>query len=137
MAPRQPSAQADSRARLKRAGLRVTVYRTLNTLVEAGIAHRVDPGDRVYRFGLSAPAGQPAAAHRHPHFVCDECGAMECVEDAEVIVRARPARRATGSPDAKGLHRRVTRQEVLLRGTCGDCKPRPARKPAPRRRRTA
>lgn len=93
---------------------RVTVYRTLNSLVETGMAHRVDPGDRVFRFGLNAAdaAGRPARDHDqpHPHFVCDSCGGVECMEEADVVVKAAP-----------GAKRRVTHQEVQLHGLCSDC----------------
>ncbi|TVQ63356.1 MAG: transcriptional repressor, partial [Phycisphaerales bacterium] len=57
-----------------RAADRVTVYRALNAFVEHGLAHRMDPGDRVWRFALAeAPAHAhdtpPHAPHAsHPHF---------------------------------------------------------------------
>jgi Fur family ferric uptake transcriptional regulator len=120
---------------------RVTVYRTLNTLVDRGIAHRVNPGDRVFRFGLSpgVGAGAGGSAHGHPHFVCDECGAVECLEDAEVIVKPRAAARTRGKSAAarRTPAFRVSQQEVLLHGTCGDCTTPSAgssRKPARARR---
>lgn len=87
---------------------RVTVYRTLNSLVKSGIAHRVDPGDRTWRYGLLAEHhGQ------HAHFVCDECGTIRCLEDAMITVsmKGRP------SPDRF----RVKQQDVYLHGTCETC----------------
>ena len=107
---------------LRRSGKpdRVTVYRTLNALVEAGIAHRVDPGDRIFRFGLAgdhAAHARPAAAKHpdHPHFVCNSCGTVECLEDSEVVIRPR---RGGEAPPAR---RRVTQKDVMLHGTCEDC----------------
>lgn len=105
---------------------RVTVYRTLSTLVEAGLAHRMDPGDRVFRFALVHPLGTPAPAHAeksdtpasghgHPHLVCDSCGTVECVDDAEVVVH----RRDSATP-ARGAFK-VKQQQVILHGTCEDC----------------
>lgn len=102
---------------------RVTVYRTLNSFVEAGLAHRLDPGDRIFRFGLvpTAPRspGQPErqpAGHAHPHFVCDECGTVECLDDSEVTVQTRAPSATKKSPSF-----RVKQHEVLLHGTCGEC----------------
>lgn len=87
---------------------RVTVYRTLNSLVEAGIAHKVDPGDRVWRYGLLA------ADHRqHAHFVCDACGTIRCLEEAMITVSMK------GKPSADRF--KVTQQDVYLHGTCEDC----------------
>jgi len=125
---------------------RVTVYRTLNALVDAGIAHRMDPGDRVFRFGLtgdhaahvpsagkscgcgpSENCGHPASAtgaprvpdqsHGHPHFLCESCGKVECLEDTEVVLQPK-----AGSP-RRAVAQKVRQQEVLLKGTCGDCDP--------------
>ena len=98
---------------------RVTVYRTLNSLVEAGVAHKVDPGDRVYRFGLTAPtASTKDAGHQHPHFVCDACGNVECLEDTEVIVQARDGAKR-GAMKRKKM--KLSSQDVLLHGTCEGC----------------
>ncbi|MBX3402461.1 MAG: transcriptional repressor [Phycisphaeraceae bacterium] len=144
---------------------RVTVYRTLNALVDAGIAHKVDPGDRVFRFGLagdhaahvpiaakscdcgpSENCAHPAAAAvipthdadkaGHPHFLCESCGKVECMDDTEIVLKPRDQR-----PPLRPAPR-IRQQDVLLRGTCGECEPdsrpapresapqKPARKPA-------
>ncbi len=98
---------------------RVTVYRTLNALVDAGLAHRVDPGDRVFRFSLtdhSRCEGDHHHDHEHPHLVCDSCGVVECMDDAEVIIR----RRESAAPTTP-LTWRVKQQSVTVRGTCGRC----------------
>lgn len=97
---------------------RVTVYRTLNTLVESGLAHRVDPGDRIFRYGLTDHSHCNGEEHRHEHahFVCDACGVVECIDDAEVIVRPRK------SPLAERRFR-VRQQDVTLHGTCERCGP--------------
>jgi Fur family ferric uptake transcriptional regulator len=90
----------------------VTLYRTLNTFTELQLVHRVRGSDRSARYALGAP--QPRAAHRHPHFVCDECGTVECMADAPI-------------PDSlvKSLHvkreYRVKFPEVLLHGVCPKC----------------
>ncbi len=107
---------------------RVTVYRTLSTLVEVGLAHRMDPGDRVFRFAIPKTvhsdlaqttsgdaAGSESNGHAHPHRVCDSCGTVECMEDAEVVVHRRGD--ATTASDAFS----VKQQDVILHGTCGEC----------------
>ena len=51
-----------------------TVYRTLDVLVEAGLALRTDlGGDRVFY--------EPAREHPHHHLVCERCGAVRHVHD--------------------------------------------------------
>lgn len=105
---------------------RVTVYRTLNALVERGLAHKVDPGDRVFRFQLTdhARCTHENHDHEHPHFVCDACGQVECLDGAEVVVKS-PVPQIDTPP-------RVLRQNVVLHGTCGGCV-----LPAPRSRRSS
>lgn len=119
---------------------KVTVYRTLNTLVEANLAHKIDPGDRVFRYSLTdhAHCTDGHHDHEHPHMICERCGAVECIEDAEVVIKPRGSHDHAGG-EAKGgagknagekgtpgtpskLRRfRVTRQEITLRGTCERC----------------
>lgn len=153
---------------------RVTVYRTLTTLAKSGIAHRIDAGDRVFRYALAAggshhahtpdplqtpgdqlltPRHNPAqrialkalaiAEHVHPHFVCDTCGIVECVNAFDSVLKPvrtpkparatksahapRPARSAQAATaplaSAAGFYkdRKITRHEVLLHGTCRAC----------------
>jgi Fur family transcriptional regulator, ferric uptake regulator len=55
-------------------------------------------------------------AHQHPHFVCDECGNVECLEDTEVIVQKK---KGTEKPVKKKM--RLSARDVLLHGTCEEC----------------
>ncbi len=88
---------------------RATLYRNLTDLVRAGLARRTDLGDRVWRFEA---AGRDAS-HHHPHFVCQDCGAVTCLPQVDVAVRAR-----AGAPAA------VRQQEcaVQLKGRCDGCR---------------
>lgn len=87
---------------------RVTVYRTLNSLVDARLAHRMDPGDRVWRYGLLGEEHD-----QHAHFVCDTCGAIRCLADATINVSFK----GRGSREKF----RVTQQDVYLHGSCEGC----------------
>lgn len=91
---------------------RVTIYRTLNSLVDAGLAHKVDPGDRVWRYGLLVQAGHQAH-DGHAHFVCDACGTVRCLQDSTIKV-------SLGQGD-KGERFKVTQRDVYLHGTCEKC----------------
>lgn len=55
----------------------VTVYRTLNTLVEEGIAQAVGTTDRGRRFEVHACEGCRVG---HPHLECRGCGDIQCLE---------------------------------------------------------
>lgn len=59
---------------------RVTLYRTLAALQEAGLVHRTQDDRGVWRFGAHA-ARRGACPGDHPHFACTKCGGMRCLED--------------------------------------------------------
>ena len=86
---------------------RATIYRNLIDLAEAGLLRRTDVGDHVWRF--EATAGEHDAAH--PHFVCTECGAVECLPELELTVKRSRAPRAV----------RQRQVEVHVRGLCDAC----------------
>jgi Fur family transcriptional regulator, ferric uptake regulator len=84
-----------------------TIYRNLLDLVEVGLARRTDVGDHVWRFEVVV------AGHRedHPHFVCKECGVVECLPDVELLVPRTKAPRSV----------KKRQVELQLRGLCDTC----------------
>lgn len=86
-----------------------TVYRSLVALVDAGLALRADVGDHVWRFQAATDDARP---HEHPHFVCVECGGVECMPDVEVKV-------PRGSRVPRSVERQVV--DVQVRGRCDNC----------------
>jgi Fur family transcriptional regulator, ferric uptake regulator len=91
----------------------VTVYRTLNTFTRKKLVHRVHGEDRTWRYALSGGAMQ-SPAHQHPHFVCDECGTVECLEDASIPKTFVSSLRV-------GSRYSVRYPEVVLHGLCPKC----------------
>jgi Fur family ferric uptake transcriptional regulator len=90
---------------------RTTVYRALSDLAEAGLLSRFDAGDHVWRFEL-APASGAQARPAHAHFLCNDCGAIECLPEESLGLR-----QAARSP--RSIVAEVS--DVLLRGHCRDC----------------
>lgn len=89
---------------------RVTVFRNLVALVDAGLLRRVDLGDRVWRYewiGLGAHDEEG-----HPHFTCERCGATTCLDAAEIQLRHDDPRWDAVLADAV----------VQLRGVCTACR---------------
>jgi Fur family transcriptional regulator, ferric uptake regulator len=90
----------------------VTVYRTLNTFARKGLVHRVRGEDRTWLYAVGE-TGQ-RQTHRHPHFVCESCGRVECLESAEI-----PDRFVKSLGINSGYT--VRYPEVLLHGLCPRC----------------
>lgn len=91
---------------------RVTVYRTVGSLEEATLLHRMDPGDRIWRYGILQQDH-----HHHAHFVCDDCGEVRCLEDATISIDFGEKSKRKSGPDKL----KVTAQDVYLRGVCEKC----------------
>lgn len=93
-----------------RAGDPATVFRNLATLTDADLAVRTDLGDRVWRF--AAKSSHQTEGHEHPHFLCSECGVVECMPNIEV--RARAGQRVPRSVSNHAA-------QVQLKGVCDVC----------------
>jgi Fur family ferric uptake transcriptional regulator len=96
---------------------RATVYRNLMDLADKGIVARSDLGDHVWRFELRRTQAQSDGSRTghgtdHPHFVCTDCGDIECLPQVAVRVVG-----AEGAPRA--LAEKAV--EVQVKGLCDDC----------------
>jgi Fur family transcriptional regulator, ferric uptake regulator len=103
---RQPVSHPELTERLAGTSLdRVTIYRNLLSLTEAGVLVRTQLGDNVWRYEL--PQNKTPEHDRHPHFVCTDCGDIACLPANTVRLRGEAARNEVA--------------EVQLRGRCVAC----------------
>jgi len=105
---KNPMTQQEIMKKMSRVKLNyVSIYRTLETFVEAGIIHKVESGDRVWRFALG---NEKKEGHGHPHFTCRSCGITECIDEVKV-------------PDKIPLKIGyiIEKQELFLKGLCPKC----------------
>ena len=86
---------------------KVTVYRTLESMVGAGLVHKAFVHKRAKHFEL---ADRCTDAQCHPHFTCVSCGVTNCVVGVSI-------------PIVKGLEEGfiIHRQQVYLEGLCPRC----------------
>ncbi len=89
---------------------RVTIYRSLIEMAEAGLLTRMELGDRVWRYELRRAGHAEGATHLH--FLCVDCGKIECLDGTSVAKALAPAIRRAASG---------TISEVLLKGHCRQC----------------
>jgi Fur family transcriptional regulator, ferric uptake regulator len=87
---------------------RVTLYRTLETLRGAGLVHQILGKDGIWRYGVHAPGFLDCPAN-HPHFLCLECGKMECLPAQTLPHVEVPSRYA------------VKGKQLVVYGCCGAC----------------
>lgn len=86
----------------------ITLYRTLATLEEARLVHRVVGLDGVWRY-CAQPRDTAGCPANHVHFWCSVCGAMACLLDQPMPRVAVPA--------GAEVHARY----FLVHGRCAAC----------------
>ena len=86
---------------------RVTIYRTLESLVNAGLVHKVFLQERCWHFELSHNCSKNQC---HPHFTCTNCGDTHCLTETSI-------------PMAKSPHKGflIRQQRIQLEGLCPKC----------------
>jgi Fur family ferric uptake transcriptional regulator len=89
---------------------RVTIYRNLKDLAEAGLVARTDLGDHTWRFELQGQ--RESHLSTHPHFTCTSCGTVSCLPQSTVDLKV--GRRMPWKSSPKALH-------VYLQGVCSRC----------------
>lgn len=108
-AAQQPVSHADMVDALGAFGFdQSTLFRVLTELSEAGLVNRLDLGDQIRRFELRGAPGAPE--FDHAHFLCTECGKIQCLEGYRF--RLTP-------PRSGKLPGEIT--EVLFKGRCAKC----------------
>lgn len=88
----------------------VNIYRALDAFIKAGIVHKVETGEKNWRFALCTCNSK---GHCHPHFICQGCGLTECLSEFQV---------PQISLSAEGYV--VQSQEMYLKGLCASCSSR-------------
>jgi len=86
---------------------KVTIYRTLESLLGVGLVHKVFIDKRAWHFELAENCTESQC---HPHFTCTSCGDTTCLTEISL-------------PMAKSPHKGfvIHRQQVRLEGLCPAC----------------
>jgi len=85
----------------------VSIYRSLDSYIKLGLAHRIAGEDGTWLFALNSCDGEP-----HPHFFCRSCGKYECLRGIPV-------------PEIAGISKHYLIEEKVsyVKGLCSDCTP--------------
>ena len=86
---------------------KVTIYRTLESFLDAGLVHKAFMGKRAWHFEL---AHNCTKSQCHPHLTCTNCGNTHCLTGMTL-------------PMAESPHMGfiIHRQQVRLEGLCPAC----------------
>ena len=95
---------------------RVTIYRTLQTFVQKGVAHTVDTLHSGVVYGLCADnCTEEKHNDEHPHFICEKCKTITCTNDFSYAIREN-----NSTTKAYKIHK----IEVSIKGLCPNCAPK-------------
>jgi len=86
---------------------KVSIYRTLETLLKVGLVHKAFMGKRAWHFEL---AHNCTESQCHPHFTCTNCGSTHCLTEMRPPMIKSPY---------KGFV--IKHQQVRLEGLCPAC----------------
>jgi Fur family transcriptional regulator, ferric uptake regulator len=122
---------------------RVTLYRALDCLIDAGLAHRIAGDDRIFRYSAgtdladrqtASPAEPRQRQHQHGHFKCTRCARIFCLEkngaaevaqeDAAAVAKRQLALRRRLQTELQrtlGEGFRSHDIELTIKGWCADC----------------
>jgi Fur family ferric uptake transcriptional regulator len=104
---------------------RVTLYRALDCLTDAGLAHKIAGDDRVFRYNSGTEHSDPGVAlqrgprephHQHGHFKCTRCAKVFCLDS---IGEAGLLQNALQESLGKGFQSHDI--EFTIKGWCADC----------------
>ena len=86
---------------------KVTIYRTLESLLKVGLVHKAFIEKRAVHYEL---AHNCTESQCHPHFTCTSCGNTHCLTEISLPMAESPH---------KGFI--IQRQQVRLEGLCPAC----------------
>lgn len=103
----QALSEQEIRDRLEGHYDRTTFYRSFKTLEEHQIIHKIVVDNQLVKYALDN-----SITHKwqHVHFYCNSCQSVKCLEEVPVQKFELP----------DGFY--GTETEVLIKGTCADCK---------------
>lgn len=122
---------------------RVTLYRALDCLTDAGLAHKIAGDDRVFRYSAGTDhaeqdgvvqTGRQSMQHQHGHFKCTRCAKVFCLENnsdtgplagalSESSKQQSALRRQLQSALQETLGKGFQSHdiELTIKGWCADC----------------
>jgi len=107
MNAKQAVSENEIRERLAGNYDRTTFYRSFKTLEEHKIIHKIVVDNQLVKYALDNSVQQK---EEHAHFYCNECNAVQCMDNVPIQTYKLP----------KGYS--GTETEVLIKGTCANCK---------------
>ncbi len=83
---------------------RVSLYRTLQVLLDKGLVHKaLEKNTQTYYALCDSDCSDHAHSHQHVHFTCESCEKVYCLEQASIQVDTKGYQVHTWNLNASGL----------------------------------
>ena len=105
---KRPMSHSDCVQALQQVGDQATIYRTLISFVDKGLARVASTASGIVRYEpiMEGKEENPI----HPHFVCQDCGIVTCLPVSSVITTIDPS-----------WKNRLQQAKLQFVGTCAEC----------------
>ena len=125
---------------------RVTLYRALDCLTEAGLAHKISSDDRIFRYNAGTGVdhhehrqhehgghGHNPTQHQHGHFKCTRCARVFCLDGSgeagflESVLPSSGKHQTTAAQLQNAIQKSLGKGfrsheiELTIKGWCADC----------------
>lgn len=110
-----PQSESEIHEKMQESYDRITFYRSIQTLMEAGIVHRIVADNTTVRYALNQCSDhQHEHFANHVHFYCKQCGSVECLKEVAIQQYELPDGFQKQECDVviKGLCRKCTEKEM-------------------------
>lgn len=105
-----PQSESDMHVKMPATYDRITFYRSIQTLLETGIIHRIVADNTTVRYALNhCSIHFHNHTSNHVHFYCKKCLKVECLKDISVHEYELPEGYSSDSCD------------VVIKGLCKQC----------------
>jgi Fur family transcriptional regulator, ferric uptake regulator len=106
-----PQSENEVKTRMSDQYDRITFYRNVQALEDAGIIHRIVVNSHTVKYALNCCEAENnhQHIHKHVHFNCNRCGKTFCLENIEVKDYSLPT------------EFQMEECEVLIKGNCKFC----------------
>jgi len=88
---------------------RITFYRTIQTLMNSGIIHRIVADNVTVKYALNCCEESHRHVVNHVHFYCTNCQAVTCLEEVKVEKYILP------------IGFEIKESDVVIKGLCNKC----------------
>lgn len=104
----RPLSEAEIKSILGELYDRITFYRNVQTMVEAGIMHRIVVDNIHTKYALNRCSEEDCHHTSHIHFYCKKCSEVTCLDEVAI---------ETKIPDGYAPEE----QEIIIHGICRSC----------------